>query len=334
MASFNSVPLGGNDIATYFQAPFTGSTNTTFSDYQVNGVSASYVNFSVGTLLPNSGYTSITLSGADISTALQPLAGEHLYTTNPTNTTTNYTFTVPTNVTSICIVCVGGAGGTTTSKNAAANSSWFGGSSTTPVVSGSTVICFAGGGSGTGQGSGDGLTFNGTSITQATGNVNYAGGVGTGGPYNSGGGAGGYAGAGGAGSGATGIAGTGGAGGGGSTNMGGGGVDIYGQGTSGAAGGKGGSGGTNGAVSTTQAGGSYGGGCGGGVGAGGGGALSYVNNYTVTPGATYAVHIGQGGKVVGGAGGPGGAGAVRIIWGNGRSFPATQLSTAFNQTIN
>ena len=78
----------------------------------------------------------------------------------------------------------------------------------------------------------------------------------------------------------------------------------------------------------------HGGGCGGGLGAGGGGALSYVNNYTVTPGATYAVHIGQGGKVVNGAGGPGGSGAVRIVWGNGRSFPATQLSTAFNQTLN
>jgi hypothetical protein len=30
----------------------------------------------------------------------------------------------------------------------------------------------------------------------------------------------------------------------------------------------------------------------------------------------------------------GGGGAVRIIWGNGRAFPSTNVSTAYNETTN
>jgi hypothetical protein len=78
----------------------------------------------------------------------------------------------------------------------------------------------------------------------------------------------------------------------------------------------------------------YGGGCGGGLGGGGGGALCYLNNYPVTPGATYNITVGGGFKITGNTGGPGGSGAVRVLWGNGRSFPITQIGAAFNQALN
>lgn len=102
------------------------------------------------------------------------------------------------------------------------------------------------------------------------------------------------------------------------------------MGTNAAEGGRGGSGGTNGATgSSLYPGGSYGGAIGGvanypGAGGGGGGGLAYKNNYTVTPGATFTVVVGEGGYAsptcsFGGYRACGGA--VRIIWGVGRSFP-------------
>lgn len=101
----------------------------------------------------------------------------------------------------------------------------------------------------------------------------------------------------------------------------GGGVGLLGQGASGAPGGNG----IHWAVPTPGSPGSGGSGqlYGGGYPSGGpsydpfyGGALSYKNNVTVTPGQTIAILIG------GPAGNPG-AGAIRIIWGEGRSFPST-----------
>lgn len=60
---------------------------------------------------------------------------------------------------------------------------------------------------------------------------------------------------------------------------------------------------------------------------GGGGGLSYKNNIAVLVGNTYTVTVGAGGIGSGQdlqkqyRGGNGGDGAVRIIWGSGRSFP-------------
>lgn len=333
--------FNGTDLYNYYQQPFSGSTNTSVTDYTVNGTALSLVSLSSTptTAVANSGFTSNALGGGDLSTYVAGLVGEHLYTTAGAS----FTFTVPAGVTSICILCIGGSAGTNASgvnnRSGNTNSSWFGGSSTTPIVSGTSTIVFAGGGSGSGQGGGTGNEWYPTGAagptvtTPATGTVYYTGGAGSAAGSNAGGGAAGYAGNGGA-AGTTGVAGTGGAGGGGSTNKGGGGVGVYGQGANGAAGGGGGSGGTNGAVSTVQAGGLYGGGCAGGSGGGGGGALAYLNNYTVTPGATYNVTVGVGGKISAGNGGPGGSGAVRILWGKGRSFPSTNVGTAFNQALN
>lgn len=215
-----------------------------------------------------------------------------------------YSFTVPTGVTSICTVCVGGGsgartvvsgryasgeGGSLMYTNAVAvtpgetlsvvvgiGSAYnvLGGSSSLKNSAGTVVHCLAKGGrsADTNIGTGGGVGGSGVGV------LNYPAG---------GGGAGGYSGAGGIGGagGSAPTAGTGGGGGGqGGGGGGGGGVGIYGEGASGAAYGYGGSGGQNG---TTTGGGLYGGGGG--------------YNPTV----------------------PGGGGAVRILWGYGRSFPST-----------
>lgn len=63
---------------------------------------------------------------------------------------------------------------------------------------------------------------------------------------------------------------------------------------------------------------------GGRLGAGGAGGLVYKNNHSVTPGSSYTVVVGNGGR--GQYGGDGGHGAVRIIWpGNTRSFPSINV---------
>jgi hypothetical protein len=72
----------------------------------------------------------------------------------------------------------------------------------------------------------------------------------------------------------------------------------------------------------------YGGGaCGTYTTGGGGGGLGWKNNIAVTPGQSYTVVVGAGGTGEASSGvnfcGPGGGGAVRIIWGTGRAFPST-----------
>lgn len=210
-------------------------------------------------------------------------------------------WTVPAGVTSISMVAV---------QQGATNAT-----ATTVTVSG-TIVCQALNGDRIGDGGGDGglggFASGGSSTPQG------------------GGGAGGYSGDGGRG-GDTGdfpsspTAGAGGGGGAGGNNGHGGGVGLKGQGTSGAAGavnqgGFGGSGGANGGNSGATTGGAYGGG---GYGTGvtnsrgnRGGALSYKNNVSVTPGQTITIDISN----VGGS--MPGPGAVRIIWGPGRSYPS------------
>jgi hypothetical protein len=335
MANYFSTALG-DYLSNEFQAAFTGSTNTTLTNVQADGSALTYVTYSLGTKLADCGYQQ---AGVDISTILQPIAGGKVYT-NSTSASVSYTFTIPTGVTSICIVCVGGSGGNW-NRNTQGNGSWFGGTSTNPIVTApGTVICYAGGGSGSGSGAGIGTEWFGNNsatnipITQYTGGVVRSGGLGGNVANGGGGGAGGYSGTGGAGGG-TGVASTGGGGGGGNTGRGGGGVGLYGAGANGAANGGGGS---DGQSATTATGGTYGGGwCFGTTGAaygGGGGGLTYVNNYPVTPGATFNVTVGIKGGISTGGGSTSGGGAVRIIWGNGRSFPSTNVSTAYNETTN
>jgi len=246
-----------------------------------------------------------------------PAPGQQAYTTFGT-----FTWVAPAGVTSVCVVCVGGgaylsAGGLGWKNDIAVvpgnsytvrvgNSSpfEFSNGQSSYFISEATVS----GGGGTWGGS-TGGTFIGT-----------GGGNGGGSPTFGGGGAGGYTGNGGNGAGgwgANGGAGNGGGGGGGAAEVvsnayywagGGGGVGILGQGTNGAGGvlaasiANGGGGGSGGANGTRGAyyddpgqGGLYGG--------AGGGALD-----TNTGVAVYRL---------------GARGAVRIIWGAGRAFPAT-----------
>jgi hypothetical protein len=276
--------------------------------------------------------------------------GQVAYTTPGT-----YTWIAPAGVNSVHIVCVGGgAGGTggwgisTAPGTSGGGGGGLGWKNNISVVSGQSYTVVVGTGS-NGNTGGVSTANGGQSyfISDAIVSGNGGGGAGnniggTGGSYTGdgggaggsgsnhggqsfqtggGGGAGGYTGtggSGGAGQSSSGTAGSGGGGGGGgggasgsnvSTSGGGGGVGILGQGSDGTAGaarsgGGGGSGGGSGTNGTNYYAGDLGG-SGGSYGGGGGG------------GGLYGYSGGPSG------GGNGGSGAVRIIWGNNRSFPST-----------
>lgn len=266
--------------------------------------------------------------------------GEHVYTTPGT-----YTWTCPADVTSVSVVCVGGGGGgifytsTTASHSYHMNGGAGGGlgwKNNIPVTPGQTYTVVVGAAGSVGQYSASSTAggtsyfintstvsatggqpgrYNTTSIAGGTytgdgggngGNSGQSGSSGSG--STGGGGAGGYTGNGGRGGsrGQSAGNGAGGAGGGGgwSTSrykgFGGGGVGLYGlttNGTAGAANTQAGGGSGGGAGSSVQHGGAYGGG-------GGGSSSSYSGTYT---------------------GGNGGTGAVRIVWGDTREFPSTNV---------
>jgi len=253
-------------------------------------------------------YSGITSTTAFTTTSL--FNGETVYTTAGT-----FSWVCPTGVSSVSILNVGAGGG----GGSYVNSGTSGGASHFNSNAGGLG---AGGAGGTNGGGGGGGSHSGD-----------GGGNGGAGSSMGGGGAGGYAGNGGnstynapSGSGSGGGAG---AGGGGGSGGGGGGVGLLGQGNSGAgatSSGSGGSGGSGGSNGGSKHGGYYGGGGGGNDyrNGGGGGGLGYKNNYAVTAGTSYTVVVGAGGT--GGAqytpAGNGRSGAVRIIWGTGRSFPS------------
>ena len=232
---------------------------------------------------------------------LAPPVGQVEYTSTGT-----YSWTVPTNVTSVCAVLVGGRGTASVSGSAkggkgGAGLRYINNLTVTPGDVFTVVVA--------GAGANSSLSKGGNTYVQAnSGGANGAGGTGTAfgsGPF------GGTIGGGNGGAGGnppgTGFAATGGAGG------------YSGD------GGYGGDGGQDGGA-----------GSGGGGGGGGGSSLN-----TVGPGAGGLVGIyGQGASGAGGTGGgsptwggngsgggfggfPGGDGAVRIIWGAGRAFPST-----------
>ena len=285
--------------------------------------------------------TDISTSGlqlyidAGISTSVTQIAAvsQELYTTPGT-----YTFVVPAGYTSISAVCVGGGGGGGNDTNPDEAGSGGGGGglayqasiavtpgeSLTVVVgsgggsntaggqsrihrSGTNLVAANGGGAGQSPDNGNAGGTGGT-VVVGTGGVGGAGGVTADGNTQGagGGGAGGYSGTGGTGQDGdltpASTAGAGGGGGGGGQNAGGGGVGILGttgvDGTAGGdeIGGGAGSGGTAGSNSGVSfgSGGAYGGG---GAGAAGGD----------TPGS-------------------GANGAVRIIYGSGRSYPSTNVT--------
>jgi hypothetical protein len=272
--------------------------------------------------------------------------------TGLTNTGTGtFNWTCPAGVTSVCVVAVGGGGKGGGSGGGGGGLGW---KNNITVVPGNVYTVVAGA-PGTNSTNGGDSYFISTATVKGGGGSNGIGaGTGAGGTYTGdgggnggagsalttwgggGGGAGGYSGAGGAGGNGTaasfpsgnGSNGSGGGGGGGSAHSnsdsgdtkrkggGGGGVGLFGQGTNGAGAissnfggdpGSGGSGGGNG----VQGDGAYGG-AGGTYGGGGGGSNDSSGGFSNSPGA----------------------GAVRIIWGTGRSFPtySEAASTVTNHT--
>lgn len=335
--TFSATGATSYNVATGSSLP-TGLTLVTANGYY-------YGNISIGT---ETTYNfDITASDAENQDSTRSFSltvtvgappGQVAYTTAG-----SYSWTVPAGVTSVSVVCVGGGGGGGSSGDGAGGGGGGGlgyknNISVTPGASIPLVVGAAGASGGAGgtsyfsspsivQGIGGSA---GASVSSGTGGAGGSytgdgggsggnGGNGTGADSNNdnvgegggGGGAGGYSGNGGNGwstSTASQNGSGGGAGGGGGSDGGGGGgggVGILGQGTSGTGGGynspsysNGGSGGENGTASGPQ---TSGNGFNGGAYGGGGGG---VDSGTV--------------------GGLGGVGAVRIIWGPGRSFPTTQ----------
>ena len=248
-----------------------------------------------------------------------------------------YSWTCPAGVTSVCVVCVGAGGGGGASSERCGGSggglAWRNNISVTAGTSYTVVVGSGGGGNGAGGDSyfsststvrGSGGLGGGPGGTQAGGAFNQGGGSDGGGGIgggtlsrflnaHGGGGAGGYSGAGGDAvnnaNGENGAGGGGGAGadGGGGTNDrggGGGGTGIYGQGSNGA----------------------------GGVysdGAGGGGSTANstgTDGQSDSQGGDGGFPGGGGGQRTNGSPGSGGDGAVRILWGSGRSYPSTNTA--------
>ena len=245
-----------------------------------------------------------------------------------------YSWTCPAGVTSVSVVCVGGGGKGGGGGGGGGGLGWKNNISVTPGQSYTVQV----GGRGTNTANGGDSYFistgtvagyGGKSATSTLGTSNTGGGSytgdggGSGGSGSSatvwgggGGGAGGYSGNGGSANTNSGNNGNGGGGGGGAGHSstdsndgkrkggGGGGVGLLGQGSNGSGapnssyggdGGQGGSGGNNGNQSSTHTGGS-----GGNYGSGSGGSNDSSGSYSGSPGY----------------------GAVRIIWGSGRSFPS------------
>ncbi|MFL5815918.1 MAG: glycine-rich domain-containing protein [Bdellovibrionia bacterium] len=292
-------------------------------------------------------YVSNTLSYCDGSNWMALAAGSSSSGSQLYANPGTYTWTVPAGVNSVSVLAVGGGGG-----GAGGGSNLGGGgggglcyANSIAVTPGSSITVVVGAGGTSGVAGGD-SSFNGTTVVayggatsvggasalggsgSAVGGTCNSGGnggifVGTGSPFSAGGGgAAGYSGAGGAGGNASGssiptnqTAGSGGGGGGGGgasdaananhgAGAGGGGVGPYGISNNGAAG-----------ASSTSAGNGQTGGLGGSLGAGGGTPPSGTN------GANGGAFGGGGGGGNGAPGGTGGGGVVRIIWGNGKSFP-------------
>ena len=311
----------------------------------------------------SNGATEITVSAkdehdqtTDFTFLFRPpaAAGQHVYANSG-----SYSWTCPRDVTSISVVAVGGGGSGSDSSyyQQGGGGGGLGYKNNIAVIPGNSYTVQVGIGGGRGgsvSNGGDSFMTNdqnevivagnggksGNSDTTSTspyvgftvhpggtfvgdGGGRGGGGGAYGGPngYNSGGGAGGYSGIGGnGGSGTMGTqhtAGSGGGGGGGGLlggnaySCGGGGVGLLGE-------------GNNGAAGRTASGGS--GGCGGGGGSSGGNGAQ--GGHSPSKGGTGGQYGGGGtGQYAGGsrnAWGYGGAGAVRIIWGEGRSFPSTK----------
>jgi len=281
------------------------------------------------------------------SGASGPTSGEAVFTSTGSNT-----WTCPDGVTSVCVVCIGGGKGYPVySTSSSGGGGGLGYKNNITVVPGNNYTVMVG----RAEDSNDSYFINTSTVKGGTATT-YQGGTYTGdgggnggdGQYGGGGGAGGYSGNGGASgsfysnSGSNGSGGGGGGGGNGDfvdifsgsyhaaigAGGGGGGTGLYGEGSSGA----GGAGGTYG--SSSQNGGS----------GGGGGSNGSAGGNGATNGGAGGAYGGGGGmgkdkigtyysSATNGTGAAGSPGAVRIIWGDGRSFPSTNVAEADSDVV-
>lgn len=318
--SYNGVTINVRGGVTYLNDQYAAATlvKTNTDTWLLVGTAASSGGSGGGTTTTTTS-TTTAAPGTTTTTTAAPsgVIGQTAYTTAGT-----YSWVCPTGVTSVCVVAVGG-GGNGASSGSSGSGGGLGWKNNISVTPGQSYTVVVGGSSGdsyfinTSTVKGGGGGGNGGAAGTYTGDGGGNGGAGAAGS----GGAGGYTGAGGAGvSGYNGTAGNGSGGGGGGgefyrhiqngwyeAGAGGGGVGLLGQGSDGAGatsssvGGGGGSSGTGGsnceAADQGGAGGAYGGG-------GGKGGWLCNRDYST-------------------CGRSGAGGAVRIIWGTGRSFPST-----------
>lgn len=362
---YSTDPAVSTKTATY--TPTTGTSTTlsftggnaiwTVDDVSVRAVRNNYDSSTIKRPTRRwggiTGRSLVTSGGSLPTTGVLSLAEMNVTTSFSGGTTTaapggvlfedtgTHSWTVPANVYSVSVVCVGPGGGRYSSANTSAGGGGggLGYANNVSVTPGQTITVQVGAAPAVGAGTrGTDSYFKDTSTCvgksgqnadstsdegvggQYVGTGGGFGGDGGSGKYSGGGGAGGYSGDGGAGRGATvststrtGFAGAGGGGGGGAGYYAGsgGGVDVYGEGSSGAGGtgssnangeGHGGSGGEDGAshANITANASKYGGAAG----------------YRVS-----GLYPSQGAGV-------GADGAVRVIWGTGRSFPSTSVDAA------
>ena len=308
---------GANGGEGYYNSTYHVSAST----LQTSDSNSSYITIEYQ-LAGESGSDGLVLQGGN-GGATGSGVGQDLY-----NAPGSTTWTCPSGVNSVSVVAIGAGGKGVGNGGGGGGLGWKNNISVTPGQSYTVVVGAPGTASGTNGGD---SYFNSASTVKGGGGLNTGGGGsytgdggGQGGSGSSatswgggGGGAGGYSGNGGSANTLSGSAGAGGGGGGGAGHSntdsndskrkggGGGGVGVYGQGSNGAGapsssyggdGGYGGSGGTNGAQSSIHF-----GGAGGLYGGGAGGTNDTSGSFNGSPGK----------------------GAVRIIWGSGRSFPST-----------
>lgn len=239
-----------------------------------------------------------------------------------------YEWLCPAGVTSVCVLAIGGGGGAP-SEDFGGGGAGLGWKNNIPVVPGQSYTVVVGHGGAGDEDGGDSYFIDASTVCGRKGSKNATGGAFTGdgggnggtggnGTWPGGGGAGGYTGDGGNGAignskNDNGSAGDGGGGGGGAGwwTGGGGGTGIYGEGASGAGG-----------ISTSDSSPDNGGG------GGSGGQQGSCHQITINNGQQSAI---GGGTYGGGAGRSannqrnGAGGVVRILWGDGRAFPSTNV---------
>ena len=314
-------------VSAYGTTAPTASTAGFIGEVYVNTVTLIYY-ICIGIRSPGS-YQWVGSNG----TVINVPQGQQAYTTPGT-----YSWTCPADVYAVSVVCVGGGGGGYNSwANPAGSGGGLGWKNSISVVPGTsyTVVVGAAGAVGGSPTAGGNSYFISTGTVAGYGGGNAGSGAYTSGPnanstygggyYGDGGGAGGYAagyqGGGGAGGysgqgGNTSANGAGGGGGGGSYYS-----STYGCGAGGGVGILGG--GTSGLSGSNRVGNGYGGGGGSGGANGANGEPASAGPNAITGGAYGG---GGGGPGTSYGGGSGGVGAVRIIWGLNRAFPATNTA--------